>query len=254
MTGLRRFSLGVIGAAVFVATLIASAPASLIAPALASSGGRVHYAGIEGTIWRGRILGAQVEHVSLGDVAFRLSPLSLVTLSPRATVDLAGGAVVGDADVAVGFGRRVHVRDAKLAFDLARLARRGILGEAVTGRADLTVRDLMFGADGCVRADADIWTDVLSAQARRYGQGDEFPMVGAAACDGARLALSMNGEGDAGAAALEISVAPDYTYEISATAQPVGDDIVAALLYFGFENDNGALIYGSTGVLSGAGS
>ena len=243
-----------VGAVAFVAMLLVTAPASLIAWAVGPERVGVSYSNIEGTIWRGKLSNVHVSGTAFGDVAYRLSPLSLLTLSPRAVLEMHGGAVVGDADVAAATNGHFHVRSAILQLDLDRLAPQGLFGSPVVGIADVTINELLVTSAGCQKADGKIWTDMLNAPVRQYNQGDSFLMAGGLLCDGQNLVLTLEGEGDPGDATFQLVVSPDYSYEIVATARPAHENVASTLRYFGFEDDNGALRYGSAGVLRGAGS
>ncbi len=250
----ENFILIAIGAVTFSVMLLATAPASLIAWAVGPERLSVSYSNIEGTIWRGKLSDVHASGTAFGDVTYRVSPLSLLLLSPRTVLNLSGGAVVGSADISAGSNGRLHVRSAALNLDLEQLAPRGLFGSPVVGAADVTIDELLTTKTGCQKAKGAIWTDMLNAPARQFSQGDSFPMAGGLRCDGEKLVIVLEGEGDPGNAKFQLVVSPDYSYEIIATANPAHDNIASTLRYFGFEDDNGALTYGSVGVLRGAGS
>lgn len=242
-----------IGAAAFVCTLAALAPASII-PAFANMEARgVAYSNIEGTIWKGRIDNLTARGVLIGDVDFELSPLSLFTLSPHIKASVRGGAVRGNASLTASITRRLQISDTVLDIDLGPFAQKGILGSPVVGRAEVTVADIVVTPAGCARSDASLWTDVLNAPARRF-RGTDFPMMGDVRCDGADLVASMSGKSADGTAEMELRVRPDFSYELAARARVADDNLASALRVFGFEDQGGALIYGSAGVLRGVGS
>ena len=242
-----------IGVAAFVCTLVALAPASVI-PALANMESRgVAFSNVEGTIWKGRIDNLTARGVLIGDVDFELSPLSLLALSPRIGASIRGGAVRGNASVTASVTRRLQISDTVLDIDLGPFAQRGILGSPVVGRAEVTVAEIVVTPAGCARSEASLWTDVLNAPARRF-RGTDFPMMGDVRCDGADLIAFMSGESADGSAELELRVRPDFSYELAARARVADENLASALKVFGFEDQGGALIYGSAGVLRGVGS
>ncbi|MDH4108831.1 MAG: type II secretion system protein N [Gammaproteobacteria bacterium] len=90
-----------LAATVFVAGLIALFPARVAYHVLAPS--TVRLAGIEGSIWSGRVSEGQVMNVYLRDLRWTLRPLDLFRgrLMYRFSVDPAGGFLDGDAGVSV---------------------------------------------------------------------------------------------------------------------------------------------------------
>ncbi len=242
-----------LGAAVFAATLIAQAPASII-PALINLDGRgVGFVAVEGTIWRGRIDGLTYNNALIGDVSYRVSPLSLALLSPRVEASSTGGAVRGKARVRVGLGRRLEIADTALDVDVGAFADRGIMGRPVEGVAQITVARIALSAAGCRAADARLWTDVLDEPVQRF-RGEDFPMTGNVRCDGDDLVASMAGQSSDGLAQMALRVRPNFSYEITARAEVDQEELASALRFFGFEQDGDALVYGSAGMLRGVGT
>jgi len=243
----------VLGAATFLATCLFAAPASLLSPFLSGANGNVSYSNIEGAIWRGRISGLTASGARIGDVDFKISAFSLLSLSPRIEVFSTNGAVRGQGLLSASVGGRIAVKNASFEIDLGSFAQRGVLGMPVQGVAQVKVAAARLSSRGCVEAEGTVWTDVLEAPAKQYS-GNGFALSGPIECDGDDLLISLSGNGTDGAAALAFKVTPDLTYELTATAQPAEDDVASALRFFGFEDNDGALIYGSTGVLRGVGS
>ena len=242
-----------LGVVIFAATVIASIPASAVSIAANKSGGALSYAQATGTIWNGDLQSASAAGVPLGDVKFRLSPLSLLRFSPEATVSMKG-AISGNGTVAVGPGARAFLRNVNAEIDLAAAAPRGLLGEPARGRAKLDIERLEFSrAKGCVQAAGDLWTDALDAPAKRYDL-PSLPMSGGLACEDGKLVVALAGENARTAASVRFVVDRDLAYEATATARSPEESVASALRYYGFEDDNGAMTYGTVGVLTGAGS
>ena len=242
-----------LGAAAFFACLVAAAPASIV-PALINLDHRqVAYSSVEGSVWDGEIRNLTVSGVAIGDVTYRFSPVSLLSLAPRIDVAVRDGAVRGKGVMRVGFGPRVELADTAVDIDLAPFARRGIMGAPVEGMAQVSVSRLVLTRAGCQEAEARLWTDVLDAPVRRF-RGADFPMAGAARCSGDDLVAVLSGDNADGSVELELRVRPDLSYELAATARLEEEELASALKVFGFEDSNGALVYGSAGVLRGVGS
>lgn len=250
----RRFAgLAVAGGVVAVATLAASAPASLMAPMLASSAANISFAKIEGTIWRGEIGRLTVNGTKVGDVSFRIDPLSVVALSPRLALRSQGGAINGKAMVTLKPGG-VQVDDLVADIQVAGVAPRGLLGEPAIGVARINAQILSFSrTQGCRAANGDVWTDVLDAPARRYGLA-ALPLSGPVACDGEDLTIKLTGANPDAEVDVSLRLDARFSYEFSAKVGLAQRDMAPAFRLFGFEDEGDRLIYGSTGVLRSAGS
>lgn len=249
----RHGVLAALGVTTFIATCVAAAPASLLTAVASQARADISYHSIEGTIWRGKISKLTGGGALIGDIEFRISPFSLLSLSPRAQVKSANGAVRGEGVIAIGTGKRIAVSDADFEIDLGPFAQRGVLGMPVKGEARVRIADVRLSQRGCLRAEGDVWTNVLEAPARQY-QTSGFPLSGAVSCDGDDFVLALAGEGGDGAAEMAIRLTPDFTYELTASVLPAEDNVATTLRFFGFEDNDGALIYGSAGVLRGVGS
>ncbi|WP_375206071.1 type II secretion system protein N [Hyphococcus sp.] len=242
-----------VGGFIFLATLIASIPASAVSLLANNSGGALSYADARGTIWNGELGSASAGGVALGDVRFHLSPWSLLTFSPKVTLS-ANGAVRGTGAVAFGPGAKLSLKNVKADIDLAAAAPRGLLGEPARGEARLNIKRLDFSRkNGCLNAAGDLWTNALDAPAKRYDL-PALPMSGGVACEDGKLVIAMTGENARTAARIRLLLDRSLAYEVTATAQPSEENVASALRYFGFEDDNGEMTYGTVGVLTGAGS
>ena len=204
-------------------------------------------------MWKGRLDGLAVNGALIGDVEYELSPLSLLTLSPRVQVKSNGGAAQGEGVFAFGFDKSLTIKDADFDIDLGPFARKGVLGMPVQGQAQVKISKAKLSPRGCRQADGVIWTNLLEAPAKQY-QVQGFPMTGDARCDGQDLIVALSGGGSNGDADLIFRVTPDLTYVMTATARPNETDLAEALRFFGFEDKDGELTYGSTGVLRGVSS
>jgi general secretion pathway protein N len=250
---LGRTPLILTGAAVFVVTLIASAPASLISAFIDFERSRIAYAEARGTIWKGEFIRTSIAGASLGEVSFELSPLSLLRLAPAVSFAAEGGAVRGQGSLSAGAGR-FAVTGINADIDLGAVAPQGVLGQPAQGVARLSIDEVVFTtARGCRTASGGLWTDVLDAPAKRYNL-PALPLAGGVSCHDGDLVIALAGENDRAGADITLRIDRTLAYEITATARASEEDIASALRVFGFEDDNGALTYGSVGVFRGAGS
>ncbi len=242
----------VAGAVIFLVTVIASIPASAIS-LFADNSGALAYAEARGTIWDGELHSASVSGVPLGDVAFSLAPVSLLSFSPEVMLSTSG-AIRGSGTFSVGGGGRVSLRNVKADINLAAVAVRGLLGEPASGEARLEIERLDFSPeDGCRQAAGTLWTNALDAPTKRYNL-PALPLSGGISCVGDQLEVTLAGENARMAADVRLHLKPTLAYEVTATARASEENIASALRVFGFEDDNGSLTYGSAGILTGAGS
>ena len=243
-----------IGAAAFLLTALVSLPASTLSAFVDFERHKTSYEEVRGTIWRGQFLRAGVAGVALGDVDFELSPLSLLTLSPAISLKADRGEIVGHGRVSIAPGTKLSLGDVQADINFGALAQRGVLGAPAQGQVTFTAQRLVLSRkDGCRVAQGTLWTDVLDAPAKRFNM-PAMPLSGGIHCDNADLIVTLDGKNARAAAALTLRINRDFAYEIIATAQSNEDDIASALRVFGFEDDNGALTYGTVGVFKGAGS
>jgi hypothetical protein len=250
VSGLRTPA--IVGAMVFCIALLANAPASLIG--VFSGRGALSYSNAVGTIWSGELSDVSVSGIVLGEVKFRLSPLSLIQLSPQVQLNARGGAVVGHGRITRGFAGTFRLDDVEANASLRGIAPRGVFGEPANGQVKINISRLVFSRRaGCKEASGHLWTDVLNAPAQRFNL-PSLPLSGRFECDGEALIVALEGENARTGAALSLRIDKSMTYEIIATARTMEEDVASALRVFGFEDDNGGLTYGSAGVLMGAGS
>jgi hypothetical protein len=249
----KRSWLILCGVASFFMVAVATAPASLFSVFLGGDR-QVAFADVSGTIWNGSIEGLSAAGVPLGDVTFKLSPFSLLTLSPRVALSAQDGAILGRGIVSVEHGNRLSLSDVNMRIDLGATAPSGVLGQPAQGTAEITIDRLRFSQkNGCGLAQGTIFTDVLNAPAQRYDL-PELPLAGSLTCDGNTLVIAMTGENNRAETQMTVRILPNLTYEVTAVARSDEDDVSSALKFFGFEDQNGELTYGAAGVFKGTGT
>lgn len=241
-------------ALVFVVTLVANAPASFLSLFVDFEETQISYSGVSGTIWNGQVQDANIAGAPLGTVSFEVSPWSLLRLSPAIALSAQEGAIVGEGRVSVGPGQKLSLKDSFVDIELAAIAPRGVFGEPAFGLARLEIENLSVSeTTGCIEAQGSVWTDVLDAPAKRFNL-PALPMAGAIACDRGDLLVTLVGENARAGADIALRIDRMLAYEIVATARPSEESVASALRVFGFEDENGALTYGSVGVFRGTGS
>ena len=242
-----------VGAATFLALALVNAPASFLAPAIQTSGAAVQYKELRGTIWRGEVAGVSTGEQYLGDIAYELKPLSLLTGALSADVAARGGAAVGEGRIAASlFGGQVMLENATFEFDLASVERYSLFGIPYEGRVRGKFDRVAWSRDGCAAAAGHVWTDVLDASSKRL-VGDGLVLAGPASCDDRALRLDLAGANREGETVVKIAVNADLTYQVTASVDPSRAEIANNLRSLGFEANDGVLVYDAVGALKGAG-
>ncbi|MEM8936326.1 MAG: type II secretion system protein N [Pseudomonadota bacterium] len=238
----------------FLVTAIANAPASLLSPILERGDPLITYERLDGTVWAGELKHLWVEDQYFGTINFRLSPLKLVLGRFEARVRAEGGVGTGEGNIGVGaLGQTFRVSDARVVFDLSAVRNYTMFGIPYQGEVRASIKRFVVSREGCRIARSEVWTDMLNAPAIEF-LGNALPLEGAAACDGADVALSLTGENASGTAQITIKVTPQLSYEFVAAIDPVEQDLEAQLPLVGFEARGAQFVYDAYGELKGMGS
>lgn len=212
-------------AVAFVVALLLAAPLQLAATRLGLPPG-LSAAGIDGSVWRGRLRQARWHGVSLGDVRAGLSPLPL--LAGRQRIRLR----TSQASLTLHAGPVRGVSDASGLLPLPALSGLGL-------RASLEEARLLFDAGGCREAGGRVRVEVALP-------GDVLPplrLAGAPACDGAAGRLALLPEDAAGPLWLEatLTLEADGRRSLQALARSDDPAVRAALVAQGFQDAPGGL-------------
>ncbi|WP_411818294.1 type II secretion system protein N [Hyphococcus sp. DH-69] len=246
--------MGLVVCAVFLIGVVTMLPASLVSTFVNFDRQRVSYMAANGTIWNGSFENVNIGSAPLGDISFRLSALSLLTLFPKFDLSAKEGAVIGDAIVSVNPAQRITIADLNADLDLGALAPYGILGAPTQGIARVSADKIALSPKkGCINADGTLWTNVLNAPAFRHDM-PALPLNGDVTCEGEQLLVVLEGENDRAGAEIILRINKDLAYELAARAYSPEDDINSALRFLGFEDADGELVYGSAGIFRSAGS
>lgn len=110
-----------LAATAFAIILLSRLPASWLVP----HAGTITCSSPEGSVWSGSCSALSIEHFALGDLAWDVAPLRLLTGTLAAHAVLTHGPVTGSADIAYGVGGRLTLRNltADLELDPRRLPR-----------------------------------------------------------------------------------------------------------------------------------
>ncbi len=122
----------------FFVVVIVNAPARLL-PALVPES-RLQLQGLDGTLWQGRasraLLVSPAGPIQLGQLEWRLAPLSLLTLAPAVSLRSHWGDQNGSADVTLHGKNDISLRDVDLSIDAGLIQQ--LVPVAMEGRVTLT--------------------------------------------------------------------------------------------------------------------
>lgn len=238
--------------AIFVIALIATMPLSVVLRAASLEQHGVSVSRIDGTIWRGQLHNVSARDVNFGDIELRLDPLSVIAFAPRMRINAARGDVVGGGDVSISIARNTRLDNVRLNVAAPAITTQRIFGAAPSGSVRLTIDKARLSPAGCAEASGAIATDMLNEVAVRYS-GSAFPVSGGITCVDGVIRLSLFGDGASGRANIDLQIRPDRTYVVKVVAHPADQELLSALLFFGFEQSDDSLVYGSTGIVEGVG-
>jgi general secretion pathway protein N len=224
---LTRVLVGLFGI-VLVLAAIAFVPLRLALDAVEAEDAGLTATGVSGTVWSGRIDGAALHGVTLGDVDARLLPGALVMGAVKIAAIADGGDLSGQA-VFVRRGDLTGLEDVDAIAPLS-LFRTAL---PLTGALRLEGVSVHFREGRCVLAEGRVATDALQRNAGLLG-GPGPLLSGTARCDGAAVAFPLQGQGAQGAVSLTIAVSPDGRYRTVARIEPADPAVGAALGLAGF--------------------
>ncbi len=248
--GLRGLAL--VFGVVALATVVVTAPASLVASVAAESlGSRISFGGTQGSLWRGELVAVAVDGVLVGDVAFTVSPYSLLVGAVQMDFTVGKGAASGEGKARLALiGRAFELRDARIDFNLASIRNYTLFGATYSGQLKAEVAHLKLTRFGCAAADGRIETTVLSRLSQQT-IGEALVLSGPASCADRALAVNLIGEASAGRADIGVVIAPDFTYELMAAVKPERSELRTALKLIGFEIRGEVMSFDVRGELKG---
>jgi general secretion pathway protein N len=115
----------------YLGFLIATLPAARVLPRLAPLG--IQAAGASGTLWNGRVAVLQIRGLSLGMTQWQVHPWRLVTGKLGASIQSKSETGYLDADVLVGLGGAVTMRNVRASLPLSALNGLRLPGGGVVG-------------------------------------------------------------------------------------------------------------------------
>ncbi len=236
---MNRIALATAFGVVFVVSAVALAPLGVV---LAMTG--VERLGLsavsaEGSVWSGRLVGARLGGVPMGDVAVRLEPLALLTGEVRLRTTTGAGAFRGDA---------VLVRDRD------RFGVQHVNGEAplslirasapLSGSLSLDDVSAIFEQGRCLEASGRV-----SAPAPPGAGALAAPLSGSVVCRDGALLLPLEGRGPAGVVTVSLAIQGDGRYRAETRVATTDPAVGAGLRLAGFKDSGGAQVRADEGRL-----
>lgn len=245
-------ALWIVGAATFLASAIATAPADVAAGIAQANAPQLKIAEARGTFWKGVFSQTSYAGAPIGDVAYTVNPLGLLSGRVLSDLKIGSGALLGNAKIEAS-PSRVVFSDVSAEFNLAAIRRYTFFGAHYQGAARIKARRLSLSPAGCVAEEATFSTDALDALTKQFS-GEAFPVAGDLRCEKGNLVVALIGDGVDAAARIDVSVAPDLAYTMTVFAEPRRAGVKETLRLLGFEGDGRELSWRATGRLKGLSS
>ena len=222
---MRTSRLVILFAAALLLALLATAPISL---ALGAAKGRLTAERSEGALWSGRLSGAQLSSLPLGEVKTRTQLLPLLTGAVRLEASARGGAFTGKGRLLAAGSRT----GADQIIGILALDRLGFAGP-VNGTLKLEKVAAVFQRGQCRQAAG-------KATAQIGGSGpisQPVTLTGAPVCSAGRWVLPMAVEGQGLRIEAQVSLAGDGAWRSDLVLIPTDPAVGPALAAAGFTQD-----------------
>jgi len=237
---------------IFIVTLVASVPAGVAAWFAQKNSPLLTISNASGTLWNAKFEGVSYNRIALGDVTAKIQPIALVAGRLTADVTSSGGALAANGRIELT-SSRLSVRRMKAEFNLGAIRRYTFFGARYQGVARLDAKFLSLSRSGCKSDGAIVTTNALDSLAKKWS-GAGFPLKGPVLCENGLMNLRLAGDSREGAATINVSVKPDLSFTMIASAEPKRREVSKTLELFGFRPRAGKLSYEAAGVLKGVGS
>lgn len=213
----------IVFAVALAAGLVATAPLSL-----ALGGDALAARESSGSVWAGRLDGAVLGPLPLGDVEASLDPLRLLTGKASFRLQATGGAAAGRGRVTLG-GKALSIENLTGSTPLS------LLGAAppVDGVLRLKAVDAAFANGLCTRAAGEVSADLSLGDA-------PLPLSGRPECRGAALALPLAGSRDGVGVTMLLTLQQNGAYRADTHVATAEAGLGAMLAGAGFARDGDA--------------
>lgn len=240
-----RFILIGFGVLVFAVSLVTRLPMAL---AVEKANLPITYDTVSGTIWNGSLRGIEVNGQAVGDLSLRLHALSLLTGQAKANLALQGSGVTGSGVISAR-GRSVRIQNGAALVALEPLRLRDVFGQRLRGQLDADVRELRVSTQGCQVADFTVTTDALTRSLGAYASGG-LDLSGEGRCEGDALVVPLAGSSPEADVEATLRVEPNGQYITQLKVTPKVSELGSFLTGVGFEQDGGAFIAETRGMIA----
>lgn len=224
---MTRSRLIILFVAAFLLALPVFAPLSMVMQ-MAAPSGALSAKSVTGSVWRGRISGAVVGGLTLGDIKTRLQVLPLLTGGLKLETTARGGAFAGTA-VLVRSGRTQGVEDVAGMVSLDQVG----LGVLAQGGLKLQGVTALFDRDRCAKAGGKATTQV-------GGSGlipQPVDLSGQAVCQDGQWFLPLSGDAQGLRIEANITVAANGGWRTELILIPTDPALAQGLAESGFTQD-----------------
>jgi len=216
----------------FLAVLIARFPLALTLDLLNAEAKGLSAPAVTGTIWSGRLDGAALGSLPIGNLELKLDPRSLLGGKARLTIALERTGLLATGRFTAEGGGVYALEESQLEVRLIELPTLVPLSGSFT----LDIERIEMGPEGCRVARADLWTDaLLRSRASLDWQGPV--LEGTAECRGGILTLPLAGGDETGRVRIEMRLMPGFQYRIVIRITPEDAGLRRRLPLLGFVSE-----------------
>ncbi len=243
----RLIALGLFAFACFI---VATLPATLITDRLAVTG--VSAQGVQGSVWNGRAEQVQVSGTNLGQLQWRLHPLTLFTGKIAADIDLRGIGDAISAVVAAGFGGRISIANLRGDMPLSLFPHTALPG-GWSGQLNVDLAKLQLLNGWPVDAAGTLQVNDLTGPTQQPKKLGSFRVVFPAAAGNSNALIgkleSLSGPLDA-TGTLKFNRDRSYVIDGQVVARPnAPPEMINALQYLGAPEANGKYPFSVAGTM-----
>ena len=229
---MNRIALALLFAVVLIGAAVAFAPLSAVLALAHVERLGLSAAAAQGSVWSGRLVGARLGGVSLGDVDVELEPLALLAGSVRLHVEGTDGAFAGRAVLSRQGGRvGLEAVTGEAPLSLIRTA------TPLPGALRLEGMSVAFENGRCVAAQGRA-TTVAQPNAGVLAP----PLSGEATCRDGALLLPLQGQSAAGVITVTLAIQGDGRYRAETRVVTTDPSVDAGLRLAGFAASGGAQV------------
>ncbi len=225
----------------FCATVLVSAPATLLIPAIKRTAPDLAYTNIDGTIWNTTIKHLTVKGTAIGDVDLKLNFTALLKGSLDYAIAFDDEAIRGTLSVKRHLFGKIEVYSNSLEIGQSVISRLALLGVRLDGTMTFSNAQIVLNKDSCIYSDGTVETNLLRAPAKHFGVTSP-DLAGNVVCNGGKLGIVLSGtEPSLGRVSLDLFSLPPNHLSLKARLSPKDAAFVQVLKISGFEEIGNAV-------------